>query len=114
MVAEVSNIDHTGAYSALVVELISLQGAKNFQSLADVSDKFRDGSGVGKGRVAGDKSFKTLLDLACLYALKEGLELFLDRSGRWFIARVTWEKLRNESGDLRDVGVGAFAGRGRQ
>jgi hypothetical protein len=45
--------------------------------------------------------------------LEEGLELFLDGSGRWFIAGVTWEKLRNESGYLRDVGVGAFAGRGR-
>ena len=114
MVAEVGNVDHTGGYGALVVELIPLQGAKNFQSFPDVSDKFWNGGGVGESGVTRDKSFKALLDLARLDALKERLELFLDGSGRWFIAGVAREKLRNKSGDLGDVGVGAFGGRGRQ
>ena len=103
MEADVVEVNHAGTDGTLVIELNALQRAEDLEAFADVFHEFRHGGGVGQGGIIGDEGPKTLINLARLDALKEGIQLFLHGGGRRLGAGIAGQELGNQGVDPGEV-----------
>ena len=104
VVTEVGDVESSCPNRSEIVQFISLEGAKDLNSLLDIPDEFWNSGGIGEGGIARDKGFETLIDLSSLNSKEEGFQLFLDRGGWWFGIGISGKELGDESCDLWKIG----------
>ena len=113
VITEVGDIESACSNGSEIVQFVSLEGAKDLNSLLDIADEFWNSGGIGEGGIARDKGFEALIDLSSLNSKEEGFQLFLDRRGWWFGIGISGKKLGDEGCDLGKIGRSSFVCRCR-